>query len=842
MTDPSPAAGEQPDDEIGQVRAALAVLDLERQRLISRLDQLLLAAVPVAVTKKPVQAKPGISNNSASTEKIALFRRLFSGRTDVVPVRWENQKSGKSGYSPACMNEWVRGVCGKPQVKCGDCPNQAFIGASDAVVECHLRGEDRIRKNRRETGFVAGVYPLLFDDTCYFLAVDFDKKDWVGDANAFLETCRDLEVPAALERSRSGNGGHVWIFFSESIAASEARRLGTLLLTRTMNRRPEIGFASYDRLFPSQDTMPRGGFGNLIALPLQRLAREKGNSVFVDDALTPYEDQWAFLGSLRRLSSADVSTLIGRAEADMPGGATGVRLPVDDENADEPWKMTPSRAVKLTPSRRGQTPKITEPMPEQVGVVLADLVYVDRAHLPSSVVAQLVRVAAFQNPEFYRAQAMRMPTYGKPRIISCAELHPQHVGLPRGCLDEAMEVLKVLGIKPVLKDERRRGQPFALTFLGTLHDVQAAAVAAIEPHDYGVLAATTAFGKTVVGAKMIAARGCNTLVLVHRQQLVDQWRERLKTFLSVEDSDIGTIGGGKRKPSGRIDIALIQSLVRNGVVSDLVGDYGHLIVDECHHLSAVSFELVSRRTKARYVLGLSATVARKDGHHPIIFMQCGPVRYRVDAKAQAATRAFTHKVKLRDTGFQTPVGQETSGPQLMTTLYAALAADTKRNDMIFDDVLTSLQAGRRPVILTERRDHLDYLRIRFEKFTPNLVVLYGGMNAGERRAAEAGLKTPDGEERLVLATGRYLGEGFDDASLDTLFLTMPISWKGTLAQYVGRLHREHHAKREVIVYDYVDSGVTMLARMALKRQVGYRSLGYELAAAGATPAVAKSPT
>ncbi len=486
---------EQPDDEIGQVRAALAALDLERQRLISQLDRLLLAAVPVVVTPKPVQATSGISNNSTAAEKIALFRRLFSGRTDVVPLRWENQKSGKSGYSPACTNEWVRGVCGKPQVKCGDCPNQAFIGASNAVVECHLRGEDRIRKKQRETGFVAGVYPLLFDDTCYFLAVDFDKKDWIGDAKAFLETCRDLDVPAALERSRSGNGGHVWIFFSESIAASEARRLGTLLLTRTMNRRPEIGFASYDRLFPSQDTMPRGGFGNLIALPLQRLAREKGNSVFVDDALTPYEDQWGFLATLRRLSSADVATKIGCVETDMPGGATGVRLPVDDENADEPWKMAPSR--------RRQAPKITEPMPVHVGVILADQVFIDRAHLPSSVVAQLVRVAAFQNPEFYRAQAMRMPTYGKPRIISCAELHPQHVGLPRGCLDEALEVLKVLGIKPVLKDERHRGQPLALTFLGTLHDVQAAAVVAIEPHDYGVLAATTAFGKTVVGAKMI---------------------------------------------------------------------------------------------------------------------------------------------------------------------------------------------------------------------------------------------------------------------------------------------------------------------------------------------------
>jgi len=354
-------------------------------------------------------------------------------------------------------------------------------------------------------------------------------------------------------------------------------------------------------------------------------------------------------------------------------------------------------------------------------------------------------------------------------------------------------------------------------------------VAALEPHDFGVLAATTAFGKTVVGAQMISARGLNTLVLVHRRQLVDQWRERLRTFLSIDAAGIGTIGGGKRKPTKQIDIALIQSLVRNGEVSDLVGDYGHLIVDECHHLSASSFELVARRSKARYVLGLSATVARKDGHHPIIFMQCGPVRYRVDARSQAATRPFSHKVTIRETGFRLATDLESQSPLQITALYAALAQDEKRNDRIFDDVLTSLEGGRRPVILTERRDHLDYLRDRFQKFTRNLVVLYGGMSAAERRLAEEGLKRPDTEERLVLATGRYLGEGFDDASLDTLFLTMPISWRGTLAQYVGRLHREHHAKREVIVYDYVDSGVPMLARMALKRQTGYRSLGYELA-------------
>lgn len=812
-------SGAAPEDKIAFIRRRLTELDEERIALADELEELLQMPGGTSSILTPT-TEGSVSAAAPASAKIALFRKFFGGRTDVLPVRWENIKSGKSGYAPACANEWVRGVCGKPKVRCGDCPNQAYIPISDDVIECHLRGEDRVRPNARGGDFVAGVYPLLFDDTCQFLAVDFDGDAWVPDAAAFIETARLLDVPVALERSRSGNGGHIWIFFAEAVYAADARRLGTYLMTITMDRRPEIGFASYDRFFPNQDTMPKGGFGNLIALPLQRRARENGNSLFVDDALAPYADQWAFLSSLRRMTIQDVQVLLERAEKDDSDSLIGVRLPIDDDNADEPWKMLPSRQHSKSP--------IKEALPPTVSVVIADQVYIDRSELPSVMVARLARIAAFQNPEFYRAQSMRLPTFGKPRIISCAELHSRHVALPRGCLDEARELLTSHSIDLQISDERAAGTPLDVQFLGNLYEAQEIAVAALKPHDCGVLAATTAFGKTVIAAKLIALRGCNTLVLVHRSQLAAQWRERLKTFLSIGENDIGIIGGGRRKPTGRIDVALIQSLVRKGEVSDLVADYGHLIVDECHHLSAVSFEMVARRAKARFVLGLSATIARKDGHHPIIFMQCGPVRHKVNAKAQAATRAFEHKVRLRQTGFMTPVDLDTTQVMQIPALYAALAKDEKRNALIFDDVLKSLEAGRRPVVLTERRDHLELLRNRFQKFAKNLVVMHGGMSVAERRDAEDRLKVTDSEERLLLATGRYLGEGFDDASLDTLFLTMPISWRGTLAQYVGRLHREHHAKREVIVFDYVDSGVPMLARMALKRQSGYRGLGYSI--------------
>jgi superfamily II DNA or RNA helicase len=795
----------------------LAELEREREHVVAALEQL------KRQRKAEVQPAPSQTVEDAPTfsalsnaEKVALFRSLFRGRDDVFPRRWENPKTGKAGYSPVCRNEWVRGICEKPRIKCADCRNQAFVPVTDEVVRSHLQGRD-LANPRRAEAFVAGVYPLMLDETCWFLAADFDKQPWQRDALAFLATCREKGVPAALERSRSGNGGHVWIFFSEPVPGSEARKLGAHLVTETMERCPDIGFESYDRFFPSQDTMPAGGFGNLIALPLQNGPRQDGNSIFVDDGLRPYEDQWGFLSSMRRMSRAQVGTVVEQASA--AGRILGLRLPLDDDD-EEPWSAPPSR-------HRAQPP-VTGRMPETVDVVLGNQVYVDRSALPPAMVNRLIRLAAFQNPEFYAAQAMRLPTFGKPRVISCAELFAKHIALPRGCFDAALDLLAANGIRPELRDERWEGMPLGTHFLGTLTSEQQAAANALMAHDTGVLAAATAFGKTVVASRLIAERDRNTLILVHRQQLLDQWVARLRTFLDIDPDRIGVIRGGRKRPTGVVDVAIIQSLVRKGQVSDLVANYGHLVVDECHHLSAVSFEAIARAAKARYVLGLSATVTRKDGHHPIIFMQCGPIRYRVDARKQAASRPFSHRVVLQRTAFR-GARQEPDAPASIQDLYGLLARDEARNTMIFNDVLSALEAGRSPVVITERKDHLQTIADRLSKFAKNVIVLKGGMRAKERNQATEALKAvPDSEERVIVATGRYLGEGFDDARLDTLFLTMPISWRGTLAQYSGRLHRLHAGKLEVVIYDYVDENEPMLAKMAAKREAGYKALGYEV--------------
>ncbi len=661
-----------------------------------------------------------------------------------------------------------------------------------------------------------GVYPLLEDETCWFLAADFDKTSWKDDVAAFAETCRSIRLPVAIERSRSGNGGHAWFFFAAPVSANVARRMGCYLITETMSRRHELAMDSYDRLFPNQDTMPRGGFGNLIALPLQHEPRQHGNSVFVDETFAPYADQWAFLASVPRIEPSAAEAIA--RDATRTGQVVGVRFAevVDDEEAAAPWTRLPSGRTPAKP--------ITGSLPAAVKAVLAQRLFIEKAGLPSPMLNQLKRLAAFQNPEFYKKQKMRLSTALTPRVIACAEDLPFFVALPRGCAAAAEQLLAEHSVKLAIEDQRHDGSMMELKFDGELTPIQGDAARALLAHDTGVFVGPPGIGKTVLGTYLVAQRARSTLILVHRKPLLEQWVAQLGMFLGIDEKDVGQIGGGKRKPNGRLDVAMIQSLVRKEKVDDLVAGYGHVIVDECHHVPAVSFERVLCEVKARFLLGLTATPQRRDGHHPITEMQLGPVRFKVDAKSQAARRPFDHKLIVRETGFRMAGEIADAGIQ---EIYRALANDGARNEQIVDDVIAAIQEGRSPILLTERKDHLDYFAEHLRRIVRHVVVLQGGMTVKERRGSADQLASiPDTAERLVLATGRYIGEGFDDARLDTLFLAMPVSWKGTLIQYSGRLHRIHPAKTEVRIYDYVDRDVPMLLRMFEKRLPTYRAIGY----------------
>ncbi|MFZ3084250.1 TOTE conflict system archaeo-eukaryotic primase domain-containing protein [Rhodoferax ferrireducens] len=776
-------------------RDELAALRAENTRLIALLESHGIEWRPTLQPATP----PAEPSRLSTDEKVALFRRLFRGRTDVYPVRWESKSTGKSGYAPACANEWRAGVCEKPRIKCGDCSNRLLIPLSDAVIYNHLAGEHTV-----------GVYPLMEDDSCYFLAVDFDEAEWWEDARAFMQSCDELGVPAALEISRSGKGAHAWVFFAGRVSARDARRLGTAIISPTCARTRQLHLSSYDRLFPNQDTMPKGGFGNLIALPLQKVPREMGFSVFVDADLCPYADQWAFLASIQPMAVFDIEPTILRA--------TGGVHPLDvtfiaDEDLAMPWKRESSAPKKLAGT-----------MPRSLTVTVANLIYFEKAQLPQALANRLIRLAAFQNPEFYKAQAMRMSVWDKPRVVGCAENYPQHIALPRGCLDAALSLLRDNDIACDLKDERFDGTPLDVAFVGTLRIDQETAVSAMLQHDAGVLYAPTAFGKTVTAAAMIARRRVNTLVLVHRTELLKQWQERLQAFLGVGKGVVGTIGGGKARPTGRIDIAVMQSLSRQGEVNPLVEDYGQVIVDECHHVGAVSFDAILKRTRAKYVLGLTATPIRRDGQQPIIFMQCGPIRHTA-AKPAGAPQDLEVVPRSRFARIDLP---SEAGIQ---DVLRHLANDQDRTSAIAAEIQGAFAQGRKVLVLTERTEHLDAIRAALDGHEPGPFVLHGRISKKQRGALIAQLDalSPDAP-RILLAIGKLVGEGFDHPPLDTLVLAMPVSWKGTLQQYAGRLHREHVSKTGVRIIDFVDTGHPALFRMWDKRRRGYRAMGYRIAA------------
>jgi superfamily II DNA or RNA helicase len=763
----------------------------------------------------------GVDNRSDIPAKIRLFRSLFRGRNDVYAKRWENSKKGTLGYSPFCLNQWQPVVCGKPKISCSTCGNKAYAPLDEDVIENHLRGN-----------IVVGIYPMLPDETCCFLAMDFDEGDWQKDISVLGNVCMEFNIPLTVERSRSGKGAHAWFFFENWLSATLARKFGTALLTCSMGRRHEVQFKSYDRLFPSQDTMPKGGLGNLIALPLQKTARGNGNSEFVDARFQSYCDQWAYLSTIQKIPEASLENLISKL---CPGNELGI-LKIDQaEETEKPWKTHEDKPGLQK-----------DDFPEQLDIVKANMLFIPKARISQKALNRLKRFASFKNPQFYKQQAMRLSTYGFPRIISCADETKEYLCLPRGCEPELSSELEGLGIDIRYIDKTYGGKRIDVEFRGQLRDEQSLALHHLLQHNNGILSGTTAFGKTIVAIKLIAEKKVNTLILVDKISLLEQWKSKLTEFLVVNEplpvqsptSDkkrgrkkkarvIGQLGAGKNSLSTIVDIGVMQSLSRQDEVKECVKNYGMIIADECHHASAFTYEQILKTTNARYVYGLTATPTRKDGHHPILFMHCGSIRYRDDPRKQAENRPFNHYIVPRFTSLKVPLDSNEKNISIQE-LYTEITDNTFRNQQIIEDVLKNYHLGRNCLILSLRKAHVDLLAKKLKDEVPDVITLTGGMGKKTTREIFQYIAEAPPEKNLILvATGHFIGEGFDEPRLDTLFLAMPISWKGTLQQYAGRLHRLFKTKKEVRVYDYVDIQVKMLEKMYQKRLNGYASMGYK---------------
>ena len=587
-----------------------------------------------------------------------------------------------------------------------------------------------------------------------------------------------------------------------------------------MTRNGQMSFNSYDRFFPNQDYLPEGGFGNLVALPLQGQARRKENSVFVDNDFLVYKDQWAFLYNLKKIQESTIDQLLRLHYQEELG-----KLSMSSEH--KPW---------VTPLPQNIT---QEDFHAKVEIIKADKLYIPLKAVSAKVLNHLKRIAAFKNPEFYSKQALRLSTYAIPRIISCFDITNEYLAMPRGCEDATRSFLNDNAVTYTITDKTNHGNKISVSFQGEEREEQLEAINALLPYTNGILHATTAFGKTVTAAAIIARKKVNTLILVHSKALLKQWHDRLTEFLNIDYpkheeknkrgrrkvfSPIGCFDSSGNTLHGIIDIALIQSCLDEDGVKPFVQDYGMVIVDECHHVSSITFEQVLMSIKAHTIYGLTATPIRKDGHQPIIFMQCGPIRFSTDVKSQIAKQSFDRFLIPRFTSYNSILEDRLS----IATLYKYLSEDEIRNNLIVEDICKAVNTGRTPIILTNRTAHVSVLAEKLKATIKNVISLTGAGTTREKREAMQRLQTiPDSEQLVIVATGKYVGEGFDYPRLDTLFLALPISWKGLLTQYAGRLHREYEGKKDVRIYDYIDIHEPICDSMYRKRLKGYAAIGYK---------------
>ena len=736
---------------------------------------------------------------SSREDSVKIFMNYFKGRNDVYPyLSIDKNNPNIKYYIPACANEWKNGVCNKTMgKKCKNCQYRENKPISKETIYKHMY-----------ENYPIGIYPLLENDTCFFLSLDFDdkdsKKDIKSDVLAFASVCDKYEVPIAIERSRSGNGIHIWMFFDTNIKAITARKLGSLLLSKTMEI-SNISISSFDRMFPNQDTLPKGGYGNLIALPFQNEPSKYGNTLFIDRNFILIKNQMQYLSSIHKLTEIEVFEKIKQLSNET--------IDISHEIIDM------QNEVKLKSKNNIDYPK-------SIKVILKDMVYIDKANLDGVVKNSFRRLATFANPEFYKKQKLRMSVYNVPMVIDCSKEDEKYLKLPRGTYDYLESLCNVNNIEIISKDERFVGNKIEVKFNGSLREEQQIAIDHMLKYDNGILCAPTGFGKTVIGCKLIAERKVNTLILVNKIQLLNQWKDRIKEFLDVKE--VGEISSKKKNITNVIDVVSVKSLWNNGNVLDIAKNYGMIIIDECHHTAAYTFEQAINTGNAKYVYGISATPERENGHTPIIKMQCGDIRYKVDSltfnkKLNIPMKVIAKKSRLNFTN------QNIDNYEL-NEINDLIAKDIIRSENIIKDIKKEYDNGKNILVLTERLELMNYIYDKLSKYTNNIFKYYGGIGKKVLKSyMELNNQINENEDnKIIVATGSYIGEGFDDSKLDVLFLTMPISGQTRVTQYAGRLHRQDSNKKEILIYDYIDDNFSKTRNMFLKRKKTYEKLGYEI--------------